>query len=151
MTNFTFTDEVQHVKEGQLSDNDTWIVEIPSEIATDEILFCVLAWKLAFPDYFGMNWDALDECMKDFGWITQKKIVLVHKKLPMYLKRETLKVYISVLNDSVEDWKNYQEDIESHARFPPHDLIVIFPQSEKEAIESLLKEYKADYESRIGS
>lgn len=37
-------------------------------IKDDEMLFSVLSKALGFPDYFGRNWDALDECLADMEW-----------------------------------------------------------------------------------
>jgi RNAse (barnase) inhibitor barstar len=34
-------------------------------IASPEALFSKLAQALELPDYFGHNWDALDECLRD--------------------------------------------------------------------------------------
>ena len=44
-------------------------------ITSAEALFSKLAQALELPDYFGHNWDALDECLRDvFGDI----LLLVH-------------------------------------------------------------------------
>ena len=32
---------------------------------------------LQFPNYFGRNWNALDECLTDFSWLPQERIIVV--------------------------------------------------------------------------
>jgi RNAse (barnase) inhibitor barstar len=40
-----------------------------ADIKTDKDLFSVVASAMQFPDYFGSNWDALDECLIDMNWL----------------------------------------------------------------------------------
>ena len=71
-----------------------------------------------FPDYFGFNWDALSECIRDFHWITQQGIVLVHDELPA-IDEASLLIYMNILIDAVNDWKEGEE----------HYLEIVFPKN----------------------
>lgn len=42
----------------------------------DELLDAIAA-ALEFPDYFGRNWDALDECLRDLAWLPADGYVLI--------------------------------------------------------------------------
>lgn len=46
-------------------------------INSKEALLKSVGDALGFPDYFGLNWDALDECLMDLSWLDNRKIVLV--------------------------------------------------------------------------
>jgi RNAse (barnase) inhibitor barstar len=45
------------------------VVVVRSAIASETDLFDALGAALEFPDYFGRNWDALDESLRDLGWL----------------------------------------------------------------------------------
>jgi len=47
-------------------------------ISTEEDFFDEAQRALSFPDYFGRNWDAFDECITDFSWtpIAKGNIIL---------------------------------------------------------------------------
>ena len=45
--------------------------------ASEEDLFRALASALQFPDYFGHNWDALEDCLTDLSWLAAEGHVLV--------------------------------------------------------------------------
>lgn len=94
---------------------------------TDELLKS-LYYMLWFPGYFGFNWDALYDCLRDFSWIKYRKIVLVHEVLPR-LPREELKIYLEILRDSVIDWSGDDR----------HELEVVFRDSDRVVVEELLK------------
>lgn len=44
---------------------------------TVDDLFEEFATKLSFPDYFGYNWAAFDECINDLSWLPSKAYILM--------------------------------------------------------------------------
>lgn len=48
-----------------------------ADVKTDKELFAVIASAMQFPDYFGHNWDALDECLCDMDWLPAEGYLLV--------------------------------------------------------------------------
>ena len=90
-------------------------------------LLIQLSDKLSFPPFFGFNWDALFDVLRDFSWIEQKIIVLVHDDMPQ-LKEQELKIYLEVLADAAQDWKKGEE----------HDFEIIFPESARMEIKQIL-------------
>ena len=89
-----------------------------SKINSKNGLFKTLNIKLKLPDYFGFNWDALSECLKDFHWIPQQGIVIVHDELPA-IDEASLHTYMNILIDAVDDWKEGDE----------HYLEIVFPKN----------------------
>lgn len=47
-----------------------------SHITSDNDLFSEISKVLKFPDYFGNNWDAFDECLSDMEWLPSSGYVL---------------------------------------------------------------------------
>ncbi|MBB3058264.1 barstar family protein [Mucilaginibacter gotjawali] len=96
-----------------------------SGVTNKETLLSTLCKELKFPNYFGFNWDALYDLLRDFDWIKERRIVLVHDTLPI-LDYENLYTYVEILYDSVYDWKDDEN----------HYLEVVFPKD----CESIVKE-----------
>ncbi len=109
--------------------DDDFIARVPVGIADRQALFRALAKELKFPAYFGRNWDALDELLRDFSWIPSKRIVVVHDELPVQMGEDNLKIYLTILIDSVKDWKPGEE----------HELVVVFPTAYREQIQQILQ------------
>jgi len=103
--------------------DDAFIVHFSGINSKDELLKQYNE-KLLFP-YFGFNWDALFDMLRDFHWIKEEKVVLVHDDLPK-LTESDLKIYLEVLAYSVKDWKEGEE----------HSLEVVFPKSVKDLMKS---------------
>lgn len=57
---------------------DISIFEIYADnIQTENQLLKDISEAMLFPDYFGNNWDALEECLRDMEWIPAKGYVLL--------------------------------------------------------------------------
>ena len=58
-----------------------------------------IAAALAFPEWFGGNWDALEDCLGDLSWRKGEGHVLVFTGYP-----EKHDVLVDVLRSSAQDW-----------------------------------------------
>jgi hypothetical protein len=104
------------------------VARIPAGIDGKTALFRALVPALALPDWFGANWDALEECLRDLSWIEKRTVALVHEDLPALPQKE-LATYLSILSDSVADWKEDDE----------HALAVVFPAKAEKAVRALVR------------
>lgn len=106
-----------------------FVAVLPRTIDSKSALLEALATLLAFPAYFGFNWDALFDCLRDFSWITEQDIVLVHLGLPV-LPEQQLRIYLRLLRDSVLNWRPGEA----------HRFDVVFAESDQKTVEGLLRE-----------
>lgn len=109
-----------------LSCENDLVVNIPTGISSKKQLLDFLYEKLNLPGYFGFNWDALDECLRDFSWVESKRIILVHEDIPPMDSSE-LAIYLDVLSYCIEDW--FTDD--------NHELVVVFPKSAEDTVRRL--------------
>ena len=74
-------------------------VRVPSGIRSKEKLLGIFAKQLQFPGYFGWNWDAFEECLRDLSWLPdQQLIVVVHESLP-FGETENRETYLAILRN----------------------------------------------------
>lgn len=108
--------------------NEELLLEISSNrhFSKDSFLK-YLSSRLGFPKYFGNNWDALEDSLRDFSWTDKKKITIKHKGIPNMDKID-LKIYLEILINCVKDWQ---------AR-GGKKFVVIFPPDSKEKLDDLL-------------
>ena len=107
-------------------DNSSWIGRI-DKVDSKVNLLNRISVSLQFPDYFGFNWDALYDCLRDFHWIKHRNIIIIHDDIPI-LDDQVLKIYVNVLYDAINDWQEGED----------HVLDVIFPKQYEQKIESLI-------------
>ena len=107
--------------------NEVEYVAYLPKVEGENGLFRKLGDILTFPNYFGENWNALFDCLRDFSWISKKGITLVHEEIPV-LSEEQLRMYFDVLFSAVNDWKETDE----------HYFNIIFSKRDKPKIMKLI-------------
>jgi hypothetical protein len=81
------------------------IIRIPRGIRSKQKLFAILADKLHFPRYFGWNWDALEELLRDLSWLSAVSIVIIHDDLPFGAAGENRVIYLQLIQAVTAHWQ----------------------------------------------
>jgi len=89
-------------------------------------LFAEIAEALEFPDYFGHNWDALEECLTDLEWLPGKGYVLLLTAAEQILTddEEEFATFLEVLSDAGEAWASGQGAEGKRAK-PFHTVLIV--------------------------
>ena len=93
-------------------------------------LFDEFARALAFPDYFGHNWDALEECLADLEWLPAKGYILLITDTQAVLPEdeEEYDTLLEILDDAGEAWsKGHTAD----GRRAPFHVVFIIAEQDK--------------------
>nr|WP_241021153.1 barstar family protein [Burkholderia sp. Ac-20344] len=120
--NFTFAQSPANFAE-----DDAFLARVSGDIRTAERLFEIFYRELNLPGYFGFNWNALFDCLRDFHWIDERRVVIIHENFPE-LNFSEMKVYLEVLRDAVLDWKPGES----------HLLQVVFDERDRYKIERIM-------------
>ncbi|MBI3149753.1 MAG: barstar family protein [Betaproteobacteria bacterium] len=62
---------------------DNFVLRVLAGIRSKAELLAALASAGHFPGCFGGNWDALQDCLLDLSWISNRKVLVVHSDLPL--------------------------------------------------------------------
>lgn len=75
-------------------------------IKCDKDMFSVIEKAMRFPDYFGKNWDAFDECIGDLEWMPANGYFLILKGASKAFQNtpETLRKLIVSWLEAAEYW-----------------------------------------------
>jgi hypothetical protein len=106
---------------------DALVGAVPSNLTTARDLLASLYDVLHLPGYFGFNWDALSDCLRDLHWVSQYEVIVWHLEVPA-IEESALKTYLEVLLESVRSWR----------KGDGHCLRVVFPEGSKERIVQIL-------------
>ena len=108
---------------------ETLIAAIPAGVNSKTQLLQLLSRELQFPSYFGWNWDALSDCLRDFHWLEQvRRVRIIHETLPFPAGWKKQRLYLGLLQTAIDAW-NSRKEIQ---------LEVLFPESLKRTVQQLL-------------
>ncbi len=108
---FVFTDT-------PLLASEAFVARVPVGLTSKQELLRALHEQARLPNYFGFNWDALSDCLRDLHWVASREFVLLHGDVPN-LARHDLNSYLEVLAESVATWLPGDK----------HALTVVFPSA----------------------
>ena len=65
---------------------------------------------LQFPEYFGSNWDAFEECLTDLAWLEAQGYVLLIKNSGQFQQSAPIDAAMArkILNDAAAYWKRQE-------------------------------------------
>ncbi len=73
-------------------------------------LYDEISEKLNFPDYFGRNLDALNDCMSDLSWIKGESMVICIQNGDMVLESENnSRDFWEIINRVKDGWNHYYQ------------------------------------------
>lgn len=78
------------------------------DIFNQEIFLNQIAKAMQFPTYFGANWDALEECLRDLSWYSAQGYVLIYQQPEVFAQAqpEQWQIAYDILQSAVEYWNS---------------------------------------------
>lgn len=66
-----------------------------------------VANAMAFPNHFGHNWDALEDCLTDLDWLNGDRFVLLYERPDPFAQAEPSEwlVALDILRSTVDYWR----------------------------------------------
>ncbi len=96
-----------------LNSGDYFIAAIDGKKCVDIKSFLVeIGRAFSFPEHYGENLDALDDCLNDLDWIDKDNFALIINDYQSFIsesEEDRMKVN-DLLNDVSDEWKNYDGD-----------------------------------------
>jgi len=102
---------------------------VPRRISDKRELFALLANRLEFPSYFGQNWDALDEMLRDLSWLQETEVIFWHDDIPFENNKSEQQPYFRVLMSAISEPKSDRS----------LTVRAIFPEAEHPRLRSILE------------
>jgi len=117
---------IKTVREKQANPTTTLIAMVDGINCETKIdLLTEFSKALQFPEYFGCNWDAFDECVNDLSWINKKKIIIVLLDAQLLLRNQEndYKIFLETLHDINESLIKKEVIIFHHVDLGQEDIL----------------------------
>jgi hypothetical protein len=103
--------------------------KVPQNITRKPALLATIATQLSFPDYFGGNWDALEECICDLSWLPPGRVLVKHGDVPLVEDVRSAMVYVAILKGAARKMSKSEH----------HPLSIVFPAQCRDQVLWLLR------------
>ncbi|HEY9618128.1 MAG TPA: barstar family protein [Microcoleaceae cyanobacterium] len=66
------------------------------------------AQAMEFPQHFGLNWDALEDCLTDLDWLPAKGYVVLYEQPELFAQSEPIEwsTTLEIFQAAIEYWQN---------------------------------------------
>jgi len=106
-------------------------------MATRQLLFEEFSFALRLPDYFGKNWDALEECLTDMSWLPAEAYALFITDAPKILDLEQDDVFaelVDLLSDVAVWWSRERDHQAPRAIVAPFHVVFLADDGQQHAM-----------------
>ena len=114
-----------HFEANPAAQSDERRVVVPAQVESKGDLLAFLRNAIPLPDYFGNNWDALEECLGNPDWLGSQKILLLHHDIPLSKTPFDQRTYLQILAEAARGSDRFR---------------IVFPERNRTQIERLLVE-----------
>jgi RNAse (barnase) inhibitor barstar len=78
-----------------------------ADIRSKEEFLNKSALALRFPEYFGHNWDALQDCLTDMSWVEAKGYMVLYDRCEQFAERspQEFATVLEIFKESAEFWR----------------------------------------------
>lgn len=112
--------------------------------------FDEVAGALQFPYYFGENWDALEECIRDLSWLDRNSFLLMINNAHLFLCEapdKDIRIFIDVLANASETWLTQTTEVGGEELPTPFHVVFACPEDKVPALAQRLKDPRAAIEA----
>jgi RNAse (barnase) inhibitor barstar len=76
-------------------------------IKNKETFLKISGEALGFPDYYGKNWDAFEECIRDFGWCRAEGYLVLYDHFEAFARNAPgeFKIALAIFRSAIKYWK----------------------------------------------
>ncbi len=139
LNQFDFNNLISMLKEGISSNGYIAIID-GNTISDKNKLLQSFSEALAFPNYFGYNWDAFEECINDLEWLDASSYIIVLKNPEnMNIGAHDHQILLEILNNASRAW---MEGRQHNARFStnptPFHIILAVDQGQIGRVKKIL-------------
>src|SRR5690554_6694160 len=104
----TIEQDLVSIKNALVNDGyEVFVLDPDKNIKDKDELMNAFYYQAKFPDFFGANWDAVDECLNYYEHLPAKGYIFIYIK-PSLLKEKSVQnfsILLDVMKDASSRWK----------------------------------------------